>query len=170
MNEEVRAFQVTGTFVWYYSICKREVWLLSRQMTPDQEDPNIVIGKFIGEQAYSREKKEMVVGNSKIDTFRMEGDQLIISEVKKSSKFHESARLQLLFYLRELKRSGILAKGELRFPEERIKEEVILDEAAESHLEEVISDIKKIVSLEQPPVPSKISYCKTCAYAEFCWS
>jgi CRISPR-associated exonuclease Cas4 len=41
--------EVNGTLVWYYSICKREVWLMSRNISPDQRDTNIDIGRFIHE-------------------------------------------------------------------------------------------------------------------------
>ena len=51
-------FRITGTYVWYYCICKREVWLLSRGITPDQSDENMEIGRFLHEKAYAREKKK----------------------------------------------------------------------------------------------------------------
>lgn len=41
---------VTGTLVWYYYICPREVWLMARQLTPDEDNPNIDLGRFIGER------------------------------------------------------------------------------------------------------------------------
>lgn len=37
---------VTGTFIWYYYICKREVWLISRQLSPDERDENVEWGRF----------------------------------------------------------------------------------------------------------------------------
>lgn len=56
-------FQVTGTLVWYYYICKREVWLMAHQLIPDQEQENVRIGKIIGENSYNRDKKEIDLGN-----------------------------------------------------------------------------------------------------------
>ncbi|MEI7989320.1 MAG: Dna2/Cas4 domain-containing protein, partial [Chloroflexota bacterium] len=42
---------VTGTHIWYYYICKREVWLISHQITPDQENDNIALGKYFDQES-----------------------------------------------------------------------------------------------------------------------
>lgn len=165
-----RDLGVSGTLVWYYYICPREVWLISHQINPDQDNDNVSLGRFIGENTYQREKKEISVGNSKIDVFHTEDGKMVIGEVKKSSKYKESARMQLAFYLSELKERGIMARGELRFPKEKVREEVILDERTEQELDKVRREILHIVYMEKPPQPRKIQFCKKCAYAEFCWS
>ena len=51
---------------------------------------------------------------------------MVVGEVKKTSKFKESARMQLLYYLKQLKDMGIQATGFLAFPKEKKKEEIIL--------------------------------------------
>lgn len=163
-------FSVTGTLVWYYCICKREVWLMARHMVPNEDDTNIDIGRFIHETAYARDKKEIDLGSAKIDLIRNENGELVVGEVKKSSRFMESARWQLLFYLSTLKQIGIEAKGELMIPTEKKREEVILDEASEIKLKEIIADIENIALSEKAPVPNKNKYCRNCAYSEFCWS
>jgi CRISPR-associated exonuclease Cas4 len=160
---------VSGTLIWYYYICKREVWLISHQLTPDQENTNIAIGRIIDATSYSREKKQLAVGASKMDIYRLADGKLIIGEVKKSSKYRGSARMQLGFYLKELAARGIEATGELRFPEEKTRELVELDEELKSELEFVERDILRIVYQVQPPTPVKNKYCRNCAYAEFCW-
>jgi len=165
-----RDLGVSGTLVWYYYICPREVWLISHQINPDQDDSNISLGRFIGENTYLREKKEISIGNSKIDVFHTEDGKMVIGEVKKSSKYKESARMQLAFYLSELKERGIMARGELRFPKEKIREEVVLDQRTEQELDKVRRDILRIIYMEKPPQPQKIHFCKKCAYTEFCWS
>ncbi|MDR9785935.1 MAG: Dna2/Cas4 domain-containing protein [Peptococcaceae bacterium MAG4] len=63
----------------------------------------------------------MLVGNSKMDVFRVSKEGFVVGEVKKSSRYRNSARMQLAFYLSELKQRGIAAKGELRFPRESVK-------------------------------------------------
>lgn len=160
---------VNGTLVWYYYICKREVWLMSHNIVPDQDDTNVAVGRYIGENTYERERKELAVGGSKIDVFHMADGQMVIGEVKKTSKYRESARMQLALYLSELKERGIAAMGELRFPKEKIREEVVLDEATEAALENAKRDILRIVYLDKPPEPKKGSFCRNCAYAEYCW-
>ena len=163
-------FQVIGTFIWYYYICKREVWLMAHQLEPDQDDENIRMGKIIGEKTYPRDKKEIDLGNAKLDLMRTEKGELIVGEVKKSSRFKESATRQLQFYLLQLKEMGIEAKGELLFPEERNKLEVLLDETAEIEIRRIMKDIQAIVASDRPPEAVKIKHCRKCAYSEFCWS
>lgn len=167
---ENQELHVSGTLVWYYFICQREVWLLGHQIVADQDDANVSLGRFIQDYSYPRERKELMVGHSKMDVFKMGNGELIIGEVKKSSKFRQSARMQLAFYLSELRRHGIEAKGELRFPREKQKEEIKLDEEMENKLDMVKRDILRILYLPQPLPPVKITFCKSCAYTEFCWS
>ena len=163
-------FQVNGTLVWYYYICKREVWLMAHQLTPDQDDENVKIGKIIGENTYSRDKKEIDLGNAKIDLIRTEDGQLVVGEVKKSSRFIESASKQLLFYLLQLKEMGIDARGELMIPEERYTCEVELNEENEAEIRATIKHIEQIVQETRPPGAVKNKYCRSCAYKEFCWA
>lgn len=161
---------INGTLIWYYYICPRETWLMSHQLVPDQDEGNVVLGKYIGENTYQREKREMEVGGSKIDVFHVEEGKMVVGEVKKSSKYRESAKMQLAFYLSELKERGVEAVGELRFPKEKLREEVVLDEPLVQELEKVKREILRIVYLPKPPEPRKINFCRNCAYAEFCWS
>jgi len=78
--------------------------------------------------------------------------------------------MQLAFYLSELQQRGIKARGELRFPKEKKREEVVLDEQTERELDQTRREILRILYLSQPPLPAKNRYCKKCAYAEFCWA
>lgn len=169
-NVSEREVSVSGVLVWYYYICPREVWLIGHQINPDEDDANVSLGRFIQGYSYPRERKELLLGHSKMDVFRVSEDGLIIGEVKKSSKYRASARMQLAFYLSELKQRGIAARGELRFPREKRREEVVLDEKTEQELARVSREILRILYLSKPPEPVRIGFCKKCAYAEFCWS
>ncbi|MCF6094010.1 CRISPR-associated protein Cas4 [Microaerobacter geothermalis] len=162
--------EVTGTHIWYYYICHREVWMIVHQLAPDQEDDNIEIGRFLSEHTYQRNKKEVVIGNIKVDRIRKEGEQLIIGEVKKSSRYKQSARFQLLYYLDTLRNMGIQAKGELLFPEEKKKEILEWTAQDKEELDKAIGDIQRIARLPVPPSPKKISFCSNCAYREYCWA
>lgn len=162
--------RVGGTLVWYYCICHREVWLMGHQINPDEDDPNIELGRFISEHSYARERKEVEFGGSKFDVVTIKGGRVILSEVKKSSRSLPSARMQLAFYLSELKSRGIEATGELRIPQEKRRETVVLDAETEAHVKRVVNDILRILYLKDPPEPKRISFCRSCAYREFCWS
>ena len=159
--------EVNGTLMWYYMICKREVWLMSRNVVPDQKDTNIDIGRFIHETSYNRNKKEIEFGNVKFDVLLSNKDELVIGETKKSSRFQEASRIQLLYYLRELK-AGINSKGVLLYPEEKKRIEVDLDEEAEQLLESIESQVKLIIE-DDNPSNSKNKFCRSCGYKEYCY-
>lgn len=161
---------VNGTLIWYYHICKREVWLMSRNITPDQQNENLEIGRFLHEQTYQRNEKEVVFGNVRFDVILKEKNRLIIGETKKSSSFYEASKWQLLFYLQLLKKSGIEASGVLLYPLEKKRIEVELTDEAILQLQDNIEQIERIMEMEKPPKPEKCRFCPKCAYEEYCWS
>ncbi|WP_460181174.1 CRISPR-associated protein Cas4 [Thermodesulfovibrio sp. TK110] len=164
------------TLIWYYYICPREVWLMSRQLEPYQANPFIEIGRLLSEEAYKRERKEIMLqtpeqaGGMVIDLLKAEGEDVVVGEIKKSSRFEKSARMQLAYYLMRLKKLGIHAKGILLFPKEKKKIEVTLTEKLEHELIEAQKEIKRIIALPMPPEAKMIKFCKKCGYQEFCWS
>ncbi|SNX53626.1 CRISPR-associated protein Cas4 [Thermoanaerobacterium sp. RBIITD] len=162
--------EVTGSLMQSYSICKRQVWLMAHQIIPDQEHPYIEMGRIIDDISYDRDRKKLNFENVVIDLVRNDKDNLLIGEVKKSSKAEKSARMQLLFYLYKLKKSGIVAKGQLFFPEERKKVDVELTEDYEKEIVKAINEITDIIHKEKAPDFAKIPYCKNCGYREFCLS
>lgn len=161
---------VNGTLIWYYTICHRQVWLMARHLTPDQENDNVVIGRFLHEKSYKRDKHELAVGNVKFDLMKASKDEVLIGEIKKSSRSLESARLQLKYYLYVLKELGVCLSGVLLVPEERLREDVNLTVADEIEIKKVIDKIEGIINASLPPFPVKTKWCHPCAYAEFCWA
>lgn len=161
---------INGTLVWYYYICKREVWLMSRKITGDQDNQFMDIGRFIHEQSYTRDKKEVSIGNIKVDVIKKRNGNVLIGEMKKSSKFKQSARMQLAYYLYKLKGYGVNGEGILMFPKEKKRIEVVLDNELIQEIVDMEEEILKIIHKENPVKPIKINYCKNCAYNEFCWS
>jgi len=161
---------ITGNLVNAYFVCKRKVWLFAHEISPSLENPYLEIGRLIGEESYKRAKKEILAGNLKIDMIEKENGKTVIAEIKKSSKGKSAAKMQLLFYLYKLKQQGIEAKGELLIPKERKRIEVELTEEKEKELEKTFDKIKEILRMGSPPPPERISFCKNCAYNEFCWT
>ncbi|KXG76758.1 hypothetical protein AN618_14430 [Fervidicola ferrireducens] len=161
---------INGTLIQSFTICKRQTWLMAHQIIPDQENPYIEIGRLIDEESYERDRKKINFENVVIDLVRSDGEDIVVGEVKKSSRAEESARLQLAFYLYKLKEKGIKVKGLLLFPDERKKLAVELTSELEEELEKIFRDIEKIVLKENPPPFKKIGYCKNCGYREFCMS
>ena len=143
---------------------------MAHALAPDQETDNISQGRAIHEFSYPRDKKEINLGNVKIDLVRSERGELIIGEIKKSSRFLTSATKQLQYYLLQIEQMGIIAKGELFIPEEKLRIEVILDDEARAELGKIEKEIISIVVNDIPPPAKKVKWCRPCAYKEFCWA
>jgi CRISPR-associated exonuclease Cas4 len=161
--------KINGTMINYYSICHRSVWYLIHGLEAAQDHPFLEIGRFITQESYTRSKKEVVFENLKIDLVKKENNDVVVAEIKKSSKAKKSAQLQLAYYLYRLKEIGITARGELLFPKEKKREKVLLTKELESTLQAVLLDIEEISKREKPPDLKKITYCRNCAYRDFCW-
>ncbi len=162
--------EVNGTLVWYLNICKREVWLMSHYIVPDQQNENIDLGRFLHEQTYKRNDKEIAFGNIRFDVLLETKDKLVIGETKKTSSFSDASRWQLMYYLYILKQTGIHASGVLLYPKEKKREEVELTEEAEKQLKDMIQEVVEIRDQSAPPKPVLCKYCKKCGYEEYCWS
>jgi len=163
--------RITGTLIWYAMICDREVWLMAHEIEPERDDARLEWGRFLGEITYSRtRRKEISLPGMRLDLVESEGPRLVVGEVKSSSRFVDAARMQVLFYLWRLREMGVEAEGELRFPEERRRAKVVLDEEGEQQLKAVMERVEAIRGLPQPPPAKRIRYCRSCAYRELCWS
>lgn len=143
---------------------------MAHELHPNQEDPFLEIGRFIQKESYAREKKEIELGHIKIDLLKQADGELVIGEIKKSSRFEKPAKMQLVYYLYCLKQHGIAAIGELLIPKEKKRIKIELTEDIEAELKQAISAIKKLIKQEKPPLPQKTKYCTHCAYKEFCWT
>ena len=164
---DFEALKVNGIKVNYFCICPRKLWLFSHHIRLEPESEKVLLGKLLHEESYSYlERKEVLLeGLLKIDV--VEGGKVL--EVKYSRKMKEAARSQLLYYLYYLKQRGIIMKGELRFPKERKREEVELDESGERKVEEILRGIKEVECLPAPPSAEYSSICRRCAYMDLCW-
>ena len=158
---------ITGVMVQYYVTCKRELWFYIHQINMNYNNDNVSIGRFMHENSYSREKKEIRVDNMVFD-FLKKGNDLTIFEMKKSSRLTIGAKYQLYFYLYNLKISNPNIKGVLAYPKERKKEEIILTEDIINEMDNIIEEILKIYDLKKPPIAKKMPYCKRCSFYELC--
>jgi CRISPR-associated exonuclease Cas4 len=159
---------ITGTLVWYYFICEREVWLMSREITPDEDHEALEVGRAVHEIFYNRMIKEFSMEGMKIDLLKR--GERTICEIKTSSRFVKASRFQLLYYLYRLKEDlGETFSGWILVPQERKRIKVVLNETAQNSLIQVLQEIKKIADLDKPPPPVKNPFCRKCAYRDFCW-
>lgn len=158
---------ITGTMVWYYSLCRREVWLMGHEITPDEDFYSLEIGRAVHQIFYKEFRKEIGLEGAKFD-FLKRGEN-VVCEVKTSSRFLDAVILQLSYYLYRLREYDIKATGEIRIPKERKRIEVKLDSEREAKLLTALKGIQSIMELSKPPEPVKTRFCKRCAYRDFCW-
>lgn len=157
----------TGTDINYYLVCKRKLWLFSHHIELEEDSDLVRQGRLLHKHSYKRKLKEIAIGNIKIDFIEKTNE---VHEVKRSKKLAKAHKYQLLYYLYLLKKHGnIKAKGVLNYPLLKKTVKTELTEKNEKEVKEIIRGVEHIKSLKRPPKPEWKSYCKSCAYSEFCW-
>lgn len=159
---------IGGLHVQYYFVCHTKLWLYGKNLGFEEESERVLDGKLLHEKAYPRaNKKELFVSDDfKIDVL----DGEYIREVKLSSKMTKADKYQLLYYLYQLKKRGLVRKGLVSYTKEKKTEEIVLTEEYEKELEKIEADIKKILDVPTPPKLVKKKYCRSCAYYDFCYT
>lgn len=160
--------QISGTMFYYYFVCKRKLWFFSNGIQLEEDNEDVILGKLIDENSYSKELKHILIDNTvNIDFIK---DWKILHEVKKQKSIEEAGIWQLKYYLYFLKIRGInIEKGILDYPKLKKREEVFLSENDEKKIKEILSEIEKITVMERPPELEKLKICKKCAYFEYCY-
>lgn len=161
--------KVNGYLVQAFSICQRQVWLLARGVTAEQSNESLTLGRLVDQNSYARERHQVGFGDNKFDFVQGADGELVVCEVKKSSRAERSARLQLAHYLYDLQKAGIEARGVLMFPTEKKRVEVELTDALKAELDCVYAEIESLAQRNVPPPAEHCRYCGKCAYAEYCW-
>lgn len=164
--DEFNQMKTSGLNVHYYFVCKRKLWLHHHQINFEQENDRVLQGKVLHERSYKRVENREVLIDRMIQIDLMDG---YVGEVKSSRKMKNADTMQLLYYLYYLKNMGVIKKGKIHYPKEKVVEEVVLTEGDEKFLDQVLSDIQNIVHQEKIPQLVKKPYCTKCAYHDFCW-
>ena len=162
--------KISGSIIHAYIICPRKAWLMSRNISGNQDNDFLSIGKLLSEETYKREKKEIIVGSNKIDVIRNDDGTVVLIEVKKSSKMIKASEAQLLFYLYSFKDKFENIRGELRIPKEKKIIPVDLTAGRVEEIESIIMKLENLLVYEKAPIGENKNICKSCSYQEFCWS
>ena len=162
------ALRTNGVKVNYFFICKRKLWLYSKNLTMESSSDQVTLGRILHDQSYRYQPKREIMIDNLIKIDLVEGG--VIHEVKYSRKMEEAHRWQILYYLYYLKHLGIGGlKGEINYPKMRRREEVILSSEQEAEMLQILMEIKQIETSSESPDASFSSMCKKCSYAELCW-
>lgn len=166
MEFELEKFKTQGVKVNYYYVCKRKLWLFSKNIAMEDTSDRVLSGKLVHEDSYQRKDKEVLIDDIiKLDIL----DKDYVREVKISSKLTEPDRMQLYYYLFYLRQIGINKKGSINYVKEKKIEEVELTPEIEDIIIHTLIDIKKITCASNLPKLIKLPYCTKCAYYEFCF-
>lgn len=162
----------TGTHFNYYLICHRKLWLFANGINMESTSDLVYEGKVIHETSYPRRSekfREIEIEGVKIDYYDTKNK--VVHEIKKSDK-HEKAHVwQVKYYLYVLEKNGIgAASGLLEYPKLHKTSEVLLTNPDRDAINEMITDIDRIIHQENCPPRIKKSKCKNCSYFDFCWS
>lgn len=160
--------EISGMVFYYYFVCKRKLWFFTNEIQMESENEDVIIGKLIDENSYSRELKHVLIDNTvNIDFIK---EWKILHEVKKQKSIEEAGIWQLKYYIYFLRKRGInIEKGILDYPKLKKREEIFLTEEDEKRIEEILLEIREIVNLKLPPKLEKLKICKKCAYFEYCY-
>lgn len=163
--------KVTGTIINYYFHCKRQCYLFANRINLEDNSENVRVGKILHEiKAKDGSNTEIKYEDMVIDKITSK----YIEEYKKSDSDTEASKMQLLFYLKNLKEKGIEKEGKLIYHEKNKKEnnktEIIkLDEKNLKELENCINEIEILVNQKEVPKVENTKKCKKCAYYEYCY-
>ena len=159
--------KITGIHIYYYFVCHRKLWYFANELSFEDENENVRIGKIIDDTAYKAQKKHIMIDNTiNIDYI---SEHRLLHEVKKSRKVEEAGIWQIKYYLYYLKKRGAEGlSGKIDYPLLKQSINIELCEADEVYIEKIIDEIKSIVSLPIAPSEDKKDFCKSCAYYEFC--
>lgn len=160
-------FKYTGTQINYYFVCKRKLWLFTKDIRFENENEYVQLGRLIDENTYKRNKKQIEIGKIKIDFIDNKG---VIHEVKKSNKIEKAHIYQVKYYILTLKNMGVEnVTGEIDYPKLKKKETILLESKDKKEFESIFSGIKEILDKPKPPAAVKKTICNKCAYYEFCF-
>jgi len=140
-------------------------------MRMEDNSMDVAEGKLIGKSTYARRPakwRELALEGIKIDHF--DAKELVVREVKKSSKLEHVHIAQVQYYLYRIKQAGVgNATGIIEYPKQRKTTKVLLTQETENEVRGWLTAIQQIVNRLTCPDLIKKSYCRNCAFRDFCF-
>lgn len=159
---------ITGLIVYYYFICERKLWYFINEISMEQNNELVSIGKILDETTYTREKKNIMIDNTINIDFIKNG--AILHEVKKTKSIEEAGIWQVKYYMYYLENRGIEnIQAKIDFPLLRETKEIALEPNDRKVLDNIIKNIEELARKEIPPQRIESKICKKCAYYDLCY-
>ena len=139
--------KITGTIINYYFHCKRQCYLFANRINMEDNSEDVRIGRVLHEiRAKDGKNTEIKYDNMVLDKIT----DKYIEEFKKSDADVQAARMQLLFYLKNLADKGVKKEGRLVCKEKNKNEEIekiVLDDITEKELNQCLNEIEVLINI-----------------------
>ena len=160
--------RITGMMVYYYFVCRKKLWYFCHEINMESENEDVMLGKLIDENSYSREDKHINIDNIiNIDFINTKNE---LHEKKKSRSIEEANIWQMKYYLYYLSERGIKdITAKIDYPLIKKTLNIELKDEDVERIEVIIADIQKINQMDVPPENENKKICKKCAYYDLCY-
>ena len=157
---------LNGTIIKSYMACKRQGWLASRKLTPLVSNVFIQTGTSLSNLRKNTSKK---FGNIELDEI-IKGKHIIVKEYKKTFSNIEASKMQLLFYMKNLKEELNLNKIDGYIISEETNEKLFLpfDSKNEEKINKLIDEILVALNNSQIPKFTRTKLCDYCGHNMYC--
>lgn len=157
---------LNGTIIKSYIACKRQGWLASRKLTPLVSNTYIQMGTALSN---IRKESSKRIGNIEIDEIE-KGKHIIVKEYKKTFSNIEASKMQLLFYMKNLKEELNLSKIDGYIISEETNEKLFLpfDSKNEEKIDKLINEILVALNNNQIPKFTRTKLCDYCGHNIYC--
>jgi len=161
---------MNGTMYAYYFICKRKLWLFSKQVSFEKYNEDVRVGKLIDETYYNSKQKGIPIdADNRIDFI---DEKYCLHEVKKSKRIEKAHIAQAKYYAYTIvKKGGRIDNIVINYPTLNQKETYAFSKEDYDEVEKVLGIIMNTIELKKAPPkwPKPKKICMSCAYYEFCY-
>ena len=167
--QNMTQISITGKEISYLHICKRKLWLFHHGIRPELEYDNVQIGMLLQDKTFSRQQKEIPVGDVGVLDWADFKDG-VIHETKKG-RYTAADIAQVRFYLSVLRENGIpVHTAQIHYPQQRKILTLYWDDDCAAKAASDIAAVTQTLSLSVPPPVERKAICKKCAYEEVCFA
>lgn len=160
--------RITGMMIYYYFVCRRKLWYFTHEISMENENEDVMLGKLLDENSYQRDDRHINIDNVINIDFIREHQEL--HEVKKSRAIEEAGIWQVKYYLYYLKQRGVSGlKAKIDYPLLKKNLMVELTEEDEKRLAQITDEIAGLKRELLPPEFEAKKICTKCAYHDLCF-
>ena len=160
--------EFTGKELNYLHVCHRKLWLYRHGIQPELESDLVQLGMLLGEQSFSRQEKDIAIGDNAVLDWADFKDG-VIHETKRGPAPGGGDEAQVRFYMSVLNSNGVpVREAVIHYPTKRKTVTVPWNQNMAELVKADIAECEAVVSGPVPPAERK-AFCRNCAYEEMCF-